>query len=165
MSRPTKPAKYEKSTIKPTEQRLAHAQRDLRQIVDKGKREADSSIHKQLERNTALVNAAHLDRAKSLTMRSTTDYEMALSVVEQQEQNLAAVIQASITQGLRPPGAKESFAVAQQALELRPRTAHRTLKKARESKRVLLDELYELDHELAQQGESMRQHFVEIAMA
>lgn len=48
--------KYEKSTIKPTEQRLASAQRDLRQIVDKGKREADSSIHKLLERKCVLLS-------------------------------------------------------------------------------------------------------------
>ncbi|GAA5894206.1 hypothetical protein JCM8208_002376 [Rhodotorula glutinis] len=152
--------KYEKSTIKPTEQRLASAQRDLRQIVDKGKREADSSVHKLLERNTVLVNAAHLDRLKPLTARPTADYESASSVLELQAQCLAAAVEASVAQGLKPEGAEDWLAV-----DARSRSAHRTLKKARESKRVLLDELNELDHESSQRGESMRQHFVEIALA
>ncbi|GAA5931270.1 hypothetical protein JCM3775_004979 [Rhodotorula graminis] len=157
--------KYEKSTIKPTEQRLASAQRDLRQIVDKGKREADSSVHKQLERNTALVNAAHLDRPKSLVTRSSADHESALLAVELQEQCLATAIEVSIMQGFKPDGAKDWLVAAQQALEARPRAARRTLKRTRESKRGLLDELHELDQDSAQQGESMRQHFVEIALA
>lgn len=162
-----------------------------------------------------LVNAAHLDRLKPLTARPTADYESASSVLELQAQCLAAAVEASVAQGLKPEGAEDWLAGAQQArassslfpsssrrhvvdssapkVDARSRSAHRTLKKARESKRVLLDELNELDHvrppipspprvlpvartltlcafpprpqESSQRGESMRQHFVEIALA